>query len=82
MMLIDYPHSKSTHNLKVVKFKNLLTKILKFQKSFTTCKWGVMYMTSKTKLQFMKQQNKTLDNQHVFIQFEIKIIFQNKTQKR
>ncbi len=24
--------------------------ILKFQESFTTCKWGVMYMTSKGKL--------------------------------
>jgi hypothetical protein len=30
--------------------KNLLNRILKFQVSFTTCKWGVMYMTSKTKL--------------------------------
>jgi hypothetical protein len=28
MMLIDYPHSKNTNNLKVVKFKNL--KNLKF----------------------------------------------------
>jgi hypothetical protein len=27
--------------------KNLLNKILKFQESFTTSKWGVMYMTSK-----------------------------------
>ncbi len=55
MMLIDYPHSKSTHNFKVVKFKilkikNLLNKIFKFQESFITCKCGVMYMTSKTKL--------------------------------
>ncbi len=49
MMLIDYPHSKNTHNffLKL----NLLNKNLQFQESFTTpCKWGVMYMTSKTKL--------------------------------
>jgi len=53
MMIIDYPHSKSTHNLKVVKFKkikNLLNKNFKFQKSFTTCKWGVIHITSKTKL--------------------------------
>jgi hypothetical protein len=55
MMLIDYPRSKNTHNLKVVKFeikkiKNLLNGILKSQKSFTTRKWGVMYMTFKTKL--------------------------------
>jgi len=43
MMLIDYSHSKNTHNLEFVEFenlkiKNLLNKILKFQKSFTTCK--------------------------------------------
>jgi hypothetical protein len=63
MMLIDYPHSKNTHNLKVVKFeflkiKNLLNIILKFQKSFTTCKWGVMYMISKKIIQFMKKIKK------------------------
>jgi len=34
-----------------------------------------MYMTSKEKLYFMKK----LNNEHIFIQFEIKIIFQNKT---
>jgi hypothetical protein len=55
MMLIDYSHSKNIHNLKVVEFeiskiKNLLNKISNFQKSFTTCKWDVMYMTFKTKL--------------------------------
>ncbi len=55
MMLIVYPHSKNTHNLEVMKFeffkiKNPLNRILKFQKSFTTCKWDVMYMASKTKL--------------------------------
>jgi hypothetical protein len=37
-------------NFKFQKNKNLLNIILKFQKSFTTCKWGVMYITSKTKL--------------------------------
>jgi hypothetical protein len=50
-MLIDYPHSKNTPNLKVVEFeilkiKKLLNRIKKIQESFTTCKWGVMYMTS------------------------------------
>ncbi len=52
-MIIDYPHSKNTHNLKVVKIlkiRNLLNRILKLQKSFTTCKWGVIYIISKTKL--------------------------------
>ncbi len=62
-MLTDYPHSKNIHNLRVVKFFNSKNKksiehlqiILKLQKSFTTCKWGIMYMTSKTKFYFMKQ---------------------------
>jgi hypothetical protein len=39
-----------------------------------------MYMTSKTKFYFMKKLNKKLNNKHIFIQFEIKINFQNKTQ--
>jgi hypothetical protein len=57
MILIDYPHSKSTHNLKIdfkiLKNLILINRILNFQKFFTTCKWGVMYMTSKAKLYFM-----------------------------
>jgi hypothetical protein len=58
MMLIDYSHSKNIHNLKVMKFlilkiKNIFNIIKKIQEYFTTCKWGVM--TSKTKLEFMKQ---------------------------
>jgi hypothetical protein len=32
---------------------------LKFSKKFITCKWGVMYMTYKTKLYFMIQETKT-----------------------
>ncbi len=64
MILIDYPHSQfeSCENFKILKIKNILNKNLKFQKSYTTCKWGVMYMTSKTKLQFMEQENKALNN--------------------
>jgi hypothetical protein len=54
-MLIDYPHSKNTHNLKVVKLKKLLNIILEFQESFTTCKWGVMYITSKIEFYFVKK---------------------------
>jgi hypothetical protein len=47
-MLIDYPHLIwKLWNLKILKNLNLLNRILKFQESFTTCKWGVMYMTSK-----------------------------------
>jgi hypothetical protein len=64
MIVTYYPQSKNTHNLKImelkkIKIKNLLNKILKFQKSFTTCKWDVMYMTSKTKLYFIIQENKS-----------------------
>jgi hypothetical protein len=50
MMLIEYPHSKKHLQFKIceiLKIKNLLNIILKLQKSFTICKWGVMYMTSK-----------------------------------
>jgi hypothetical protein len=55
MMLIDCPHSKkftiwNFWNFKILKVKNMLNKNLKFQESFTTCKWGVMYMTSINKL--------------------------------
>jgi len=32
---------------KFLKLKIYWTQIFKFQESFTTCKWGVMYMTSK-----------------------------------
>ncbi len=58
MMVIDYPNSKNTHNLKFMEFEhlkieNLLSKKLKFQKFFTTCKWGVMYMTFTMKYYFM-----------------------------
>ncbi len=49
--------------------KNLLNIISKLQESFTTCKWGVMYITSKT--------NCSLWNIYIYIQFEIKIKFQN-----
>ncbi len=58
----------------------MLNKILNFQKPFTTFKWGVMYMTFKAKFYFMIQGNKSLKNQHFFIQFEIRIIFQKKMQ--
>jgi hypothetical protein len=49
-----YICSKNTHNSKDMefffsKFKVFLKKF-KFQKSFTTCKWGVMWMTYKKKL--------------------------------
>ncbi len=58
MMLINYPHSKKIYKLNFMEFqkkiiKNLLNIILKFQESFTTWKWGVMYMTSKVKFYFM-----------------------------
>jgi hypothetical protein len=38
--------------LKIQKFK-IFFKIFKFQKSFTTCKWGVMSWHTKQKLYFM-----------------------------
>jgi hypothetical protein len=47
-------------NLK--KIKNLLNKILRFQKSFTTCQWGVMYMTSKEIFYFMIKEKKSYNN--------------------
>jgi len=46
MMLIDYSHKKT----QILKIKNLLNILLRVQESFNTCKWGVMYMTFKTKL--------------------------------
>jgi hypothetical protein len=64
MMLIYYPHSKNIRNLNFLEFeiffkKNLLNENLRFQKFFTTCQWGVMYMTSKAKLYFMIQEKKS-----------------------
>jgi len=54
MIVSYYPHSKNVHNLKVVKLERfqIQSMFLKFQdfKSFITCKWGVMYITFKTKL--------------------------------
>jgi hypothetical protein len=55
---------KHTHNLKflelkILKIKNLLNIILRFQDSFATCQWGVMYMTSKAKFYFMIQEKKS-----------------------
>jgi hypothetical protein len=44
---------------KILNIKNLLNIINFFQKSFTTCKWDVMYMTSKAKLYFMIQEKKS-----------------------
>ncbi len=49
-----YSHSREKpQNLKVMKFKFLdfqsMVQISKFQKSFTTCKCGVTYMTYTTK---------------------------------
>jgi hypothetical protein len=54
-MIVGYcPHSKNVHNLKVElgKFSNskYVFKIPRFQESFIACKWGVMYITYKTKL--------------------------------
>jgi hypothetical protein len=43
-------HTKKIHYLKFFKIKNLLNNFLKFQMSFTTCKWGVMNMTFEKKL--------------------------------
>jgi hypothetical protein len=39
------------------KFK-IFFKLLNFQESFTTCKWGVMCMTYKTNLYFIIQEKK------------------------
>jgi hypothetical protein len=49
-MLIDYPHSKSTHDFKIVKFevfknKKSIEQFFLISRVFTTCKWGVMYTT-------------------------------------
>jgi hypothetical protein len=60
--------------------KNLLSKILKFQESFTTCQWGVMHITSKEIFYFTIQEKNSYNNYHIFMQFEINIIFQNETQ--
>jgi hypothetical protein len=45
--------------LKILKIKNILNKILIFQKFYTTCKWGVMNMTFKAKFYFMVQEKKS-----------------------
>jgi len=52
MRIAYYTHSKNIHNSKVVEFENFKNSkyVLNFQKSFTTCKWGVKYMTWKKKL--------------------------------
>jgi len=54
MIIPYYPHSKNIHNLKLQNLKtlensNYVSKSPNF-KSLTTCKWGVIYMTFKTKL--------------------------------
>jgi hypothetical protein len=48
--------------LKISKILNILNKILIFQKSYTTCKWVVMNMTTKEKFYFMVQEKKSLNN--------------------
>ncbi len=52
MIIIYYPNSKNTHNLRFMNCKNFRDSnyVLKFQKSITTCKWSVEYMTYKTKI--------------------------------
>jgi len=62
MIIIYYPHSKNTHNLKDMKFEiftiSKFFQFSKFQKSFTTCKWGVMSMTYKQSYSlWYKKQN-------------------------
>jgi hypothetical protein len=42
-------HIKKTLTIQKFKKFKIFFKISKFQKSFTTCKWGIMYMTYKTK---------------------------------
>jgi hypothetical protein len=59
MMLIDYPRSKNICKLLFLEFEILKLKIYKyvfFLKYFTTCKWGVMYMTSKKEVLFHKKK--------------------------
>ncbi len=54
MIATYYPSSKNIHNLKDMEFYffkfKVFFKFLNFQKSFTTCKWGVMCTTYKPKL--------------------------------
>jgi hypothetical protein len=52
MIVIYYPHSKHTHNLKVMEFESFKNSknFSNFQKTITTCKWGEMCMTYETKL--------------------------------
>ncbi len=62
MIVIYYPHSKHTHNLKVMEFESFKNSknFSNFQKTITTCKWGEMCMTYETKLQFMTQEEKKI----------------------
>jgi len=78
--LIPHTHNWNLWNLKNFKIKNLLNIIKKFQKSFTTCKQGVMYMKSEEKLYFMIEEHNSWNNWHIFRQFEIRITFQNEMQ--
>jgi hypothetical protein len=52
MIATYYPSSKNTHNLKDMEFLNFKNSkyFSNFQESFTTCKWGVMWMKYKMKL--------------------------------
>jgi len=47
MIIIYYLYSKSTHNLKIIKyfFVENFEYVSKFQKFSITCKWDVMCMT-------------------------------------
>ncbi len=59
------PTLKNIHNLKDMEFEIFRNSkyFSKFQKSFTTCKWGVMYMTYKTSciLWYKKQKPKVVN---------------------
>jgi len=65
MIVTYYISLKSIHNLKSMEFKfleNLFFKILKFQKSFTTCKWGVIswHINQSCSLWYKKQKPKVV----------------------
>jgi hypothetical protein len=49
-------HIKKDMEFEIFRNSKFLFKNLNFWKSFTTCKWGVMCMTYKTKLEFMIQE--------------------------
>ncbi len=66
MIVTYYPHSKSTHNLKFMKFdikKNSMYVFImsKVQKYFPTCKWCVIHITYKKMLQLMIKKLKPKD---------------------